>query len=94
MTTTDYAQFLTACVRADTDPNEGLADDELYGVYISWCLLQRELPEPSKAFWMAMQDLGIGGHRMGTRGGFIRPGLRMTGPAAVDYILARRPVLV
>jgi hypothetical protein len=24
---------------------------------------------------------------------YIRPGLRMTGPAAIDYILANRPVL-
>jgi hypothetical protein len=93
MTTTDYARFLTACICADQDLDEGLADDELYGVYISWCILQRERPEPSTAFWTAMRELGIREHRRASRG-FIRPGLRMTGPAAVDYILARRPVLV
>ena len=93
MTTTDYTQFLTTCVRADPDLDEGLAEDELYGVYISWCLLQRILPEPSKAFWNAMQDLGVRGPRRRPDGS-LRPGLRMTGPAAVVYILARRPVLV
>jgi hypothetical protein len=93
MTTTDYARFLTTCISADPDLDEGLADDELYGVYISWCLLQRLRPEPSEAFWTAMRDLGIRDPRWGSRG-LIRPGLRMTGPAAVDYILARRPVLV
>jgi hypothetical protein len=93
MTTTDYARFLTTCISADPDLDEGLADDELYGVYISWCLLERLRPEPSEAFWTAMRDLGIRDPRRGSRG-LIRPGLRMTGPAAVDYILARRPVLV
>jgi hypothetical protein len=93
MTATDYTGFLTACVRTDPNLDEGLADDELYGVYISWCFLQRMVPEPAKAFRMAMQDLGIRSHGRGTRGS-ISPGLRMTGPAAVDYILARRPVLV
>ncbi|MDQ0850460.1 hypothetical protein QFZ65_002398 [Arthrobacter sp. B3I9] len=93
MTATDYARFLTTCVRTDPNLDEGLADDELYGVYISWCFLQRMVPAPSKAFWMAMQDLGIRGSGRSTQGS-IRLGLRMTGPAAVDYILARRPVLV
>jgi hypothetical protein len=93
MTTTDYTRFLTACVCADPDLEEGLADDELYGLYISWCILQCERPEPSTAFWTAMRGLGIREHRRASRG-FVRPGLRMTGPAAVDYILARRPVLV
>lgn len=93
MTTTDYSRFLAACVCTDPDLDEGLAEDELYGVYISWCLLQGQRPEPSKTFWTAMRDLGIRDHRRAS-GGFIRPGLRMTGPAAVDYILARRPVLV
>jgi hypothetical protein len=92
MTTTDYTQFLTTCVRADPDLDEGLAEDELYGVYISWCLLQRMLPEPSEAFWTAMRGLGIGDHRR-TQDGSFRPPLLMTGPAAVDYILARRPFL-
>jgi hypothetical protein len=93
MTTTDYARFLTACICVDSNLDEGLAGDELYGVYISWCLLQGERPEASEAFWAAMRELGIGDHRRASRR-FIRPGLRMTGPAAVDYILARRPVFV
>lgn len=93
MTTTDYTRFLTACVCADPDLEDGLADDELYGLYISWCILQCERPEPSESFWRAMRELGIRDRRRASRG-FVRPGLRMTGPAAVDYILARRPVLV
>lgn len=92
MTTSDYAHFLSNCIATNADMNDGLAEDEMYGLYISWCLLGRERPQRSTAFWAAMRGLGISdGRRVARR--FIRPGLRMTGPAAADYILARRPTL-
>ena len=92
VTASDYAHFVKTCIAAEPDPHDGLAEDEMYGVYISWCLLQNEQPRPSRAFWTAMKGLGLGERRRVARR-FIRPGLRPTGPAAVDYILARRPVL-
>lgn len=92
LTASDYAHFVTACIAADPDRNENLAEDEMYGVYISWCLLRSERPQSSRAFWTAMHGLGLRERRRVARH-FVRPGLRTTGPAAVDYILARRPAL-
>jgi hypothetical protein len=65
----------------------------MYGVYISWCALRLQSPEPCRAFRAGVSDLGLPERRRINRR-YIRPGLRMTGPAAVDYILARRPSLV
>lgn len=92
MTASDYAHFVKTCIAAEADLRDGLAEDEMYGVYISWCLLRDAQPQSSKAFWTAMKELGLGERRRVARR-FIRPGLRATGPAAVDYILARRPAL-
>jgi hypothetical protein len=92
VTASDYARFVKTCIAAVPDPHQELAEDEMYGVYISWCLLQSEQPRPSRAFWTAMSGLGLSERRRVARR-FIRPGLRTTGPAAVDYILARRPTL-
>ncbi|MET4097259.1 hypothetical protein [Arthrobacter sp. UYCu712] len=93
MTTSDYAHFLADCIATNADINVGLAEDEIYGLYISWCLLRHEEPQSTKAFWSAMRGHGLSERRRVARR-FIRPGLRMRGPAAVDYILARRPALV
>ena len=71
MTTTDYARFLTACVCADPNIEEGLADDELYGVYISWCILQCERPEPSRHSGRpcgVLVSASIGVHRAASSG--------------------------
>jgi hypothetical protein len=91
-TTTDYAQFLTTCVRG-LESRRGLGRRRaVRGVY-------QLVPSPTRAARTVQgildghADLGIRDHRCASHG-FIRPGLRMTGPAAVDYILARRPVLV
>ncbi|MCU1531025.1 MAG: hypothetical protein JWO49_596 [Arthrobacter sp.] len=93
MATSDFARFISDCIAADAAEDSGLAEDEMYGVYLSWCALHRQTPEPCKAFWAAMSGLGFCERRRINRR-YIRPGLRMTGPAAVDYILARRPSLV
>ncbi|WP_190989121.1 hypothetical protein [Pseudarthrobacter sulfonivorans] len=61
--------------------------------YISWCLLNSEKPGSSAAFWAATKRRGYGAHHRRT-GRYIWPGLAMTGPAAVDYILSNRPSLV
>lgn len=54
MTTSPYSLVL-ADIIAPAEPGKGLTDDEIYGVYTSWCLLRRELPAPSPAFWAAMR---------------------------------------
>ncbi|MEO5779909.1 MULTISPECIES: hypothetical protein [Arthrobacter] len=92
MTMSDYSRFISDCIAADAGEDHGLTDDELYGVYISWCALRRQIPEPCKAFWAAMAKLGFDERRRINRR-YVRPGLRMTGPAAVDYILASRASL-
>ena len=95
MTTTNFGRFLSDCIAADPsgDQDRGLAEDEMYGLYVSWCTLSRQAPEPCGKFWTAMSGLGhTERHRIDSH--YVRPGLRMTGPAAVDYILASRPSLV
>ena len=90
MTASDYDRFVKTCITADWELQEGLAEDEMYGVYISWCLLQYDRPRPARAFWTAMNGMGLSERRRVAHR-FVRPGLRVRGPAAVDYILARRP---
>ena len=92
MTASTYSLFLADSIAPD-EPNHGLTDDELYRVYTSWCLLRRECPTSSPAFWAAMRERGIPDRRRIAKG-VIRPGLRMTGPAAADYILASQPSLI
>lgn len=59
-----------------------MGSDCLYGLYTSWCLLHRINPAAEITFRAAMQRCGV--DRRQRR-------LRMTGPAAADYILASYP---
>jgi hypothetical protein len=93
METPDYSRFIQNCLAADGGEDHGLTDDEMYGLFLSWCMLQRQSPTPCKSFWAAMSAHGIHTRRRLNRR-YIRPGLRMTGPAALDYILANRPSLL
>lgn len=95
MTALHYRQFL-ADSTTEAGPDHGLSGDEMYGLYVSWCFLRRKNPKPSSKFWTAMQGLGVQDHGVQDHGRPHRvscPGLRMTGPAAADYILASRPSL-
>ncbi|MDN4644371.1 hypothetical protein [Arthrobacter sp. PsM3] len=77
-------RFLAEATIAGTDDGPSLRKDQLYGLYISWCLLHDDAPHPFSGFWAALRA-----HR-------INPGrsrLRMAGPAATDYILATYPAL-
>lgn len=94
METRDYALFVQDCIAADTLGDHRITEDELYGLYLSWCLLNQQQPAPCTSFWAAMSNLGVVHERHGNPGRYLRPGLRMTGPAAVDYILASQPSLV
>jgi hypothetical protein len=93
MSTPDYPRFLSECIIHDPDEQPGLRDDEMYGVYLSWCLLNQKQPAPEHAFWAAMTTRGyIQKHH--SVGRHICPGLGMKGPAALDYILSSQPSLV
>jgi hypothetical protein len=93
MTISKYACFLTDCITATHETDSGLTEDEMYGVYVSWCVLNRRSPGESAAFWTAMAHQGHSQRRLDA-GRYVRPGLGMKGPAAVDYIVSSQPSLV
>ena len=92
METPDYVHFIQDCLAPDNAEDYGLTEDEMYGLYLSWCHLQGRSPASCRSFWAAMSAHGLQTRRRSNRG-YIRPGLRMSGPAALDYILANRPGL-
>jgi hypothetical protein len=84
MAPSQYDLFLKEATIND-HADSTLGRDCLYGLYTSWCFLQRLAPCTEDAFWTAMKKKRV------------RPdnnGLRMKGPAAADYILASYPGLV
>ncbi|MEW1808850.1 hypothetical protein [Pseudarthrobacter sp. NPDC080039] len=93
METQDYIRFVQECIAADTVDDHILSEDQIYGLYLSWCALHEQTPGPCESFWAAMSGQGIHERRANNHRS-IRPGLRMTGPAALDYILASQPSLV
>ncbi len=93
MATPDYARFVQDCLATDPLDDHRLTEDQLYGVYLSWCALYAQSPGPCESFWAAMSRQGIH-ERRGNNLSSMQPGLRMTGPAALDYILASQPSLV
>jgi hypothetical protein len=92
MTVPSYRRFLAECIIHDPARQPGLREDEMYGVYLSWCFLNQEQPAPDAAFWAAMSDSGY--KKSHTAGRQVCPGLGMKGPAAVDYILSSQPSLI
>lgn len=79
-----FDQFFAEALTTDRETDSGLAKEELYGLYTSWCLINQGQPEPAEALWAALQ-----GRR-------IKPDdntLAMSGPAAVDYIVSSSPDL-
>lgn len=93
MTDSMYTRFLAACIAVEPENDSGLTEDEMYGVYVSWCFLNRLNPAAPAVFWSAMAQKGHNQRRRNA-GRYFRPGLGMTGPAAVDYILSSQPSLV
>ena len=77
-------RFLAEATIEGSDDGTALHKDQLYGLYISWCLLQDAAPHPVSGFWAALRV-----HRITPS----RSKLRMAGPAATDYILATYPAL-
>ena len=80
-----FDRFLAEALTTDRETDGGLAKEELYGLYINWCLINQDPPEPAEALWADLE-----GHR-------IKPDantLAMSGPAALDYIVSSSPDLV
>jgi hypothetical protein len=84
MATPHYDQFLLDATIRDPESGSNLCPDTLYGLYTSWCHLNRREPQTEKVFWSAMH----------TRIDPQPNGLRMRGEAAADYILSSYPALV
>jgi hypothetical protein len=93
METSDYTRFIRDCIAANAAEDKGLSEDQLYGVYLSWCGMNRQVPTSCESFSLAMSELGLTSRRQNNHR-CIWSGLRMTGPAALDYILTSRPSLL
>ncbi|UKA63454.1 hypothetical protein [Arthrobacter sp. FW306-04-A] len=85
MTPPQISQFLQDCIIHDEAIDSGLDADVFYGLYVSWCCLNRKVPLPDHAFSTALRIAGLRPEKHGKSRRFV--GLRMTGPAATDYIL-------
>lgn len=84
MSTTHFDDFLNETTSSDPGSEDGLSREEIFGLYSSWCALNGCPPESEDALLEALMSRGID------------PGknnLAMTGPAAVDYIVASAPDL-
>jgi hypothetical protein len=92
MSDQNCSRFLSECITCNPENQPGLREDEIYGVYVSWCFLNAEAPCPEPSLWAAMNQhtQQKPAHTSGRR---VWPGLAMTGPAAVDYILSSQPNL-
>lgn len=84
MTKTPLEHFLTECVAADPG-GDGLSVEELYGLYLSWCGLEGIAPVGGRAFRAGLRAANVRIEHRGRR----CPDLRMTGPAACDYLIHR-----
>ncbi|HEY3572800.1 MAG TPA: hypothetical protein VGK98_03120 [Arthrobacter sp.] len=85
MAHSQFAQFLEEATTTDDQADSPLGRDCLYGLYTSWCFLHQRTPRAESSFWAAMKKRHI---HPGSNG------LRMTGPAAADYIMASYPGVV
>lgn len=84
MAASHFDQFLAEATIPDPDPTHRLRYGELFGLYVSWCNVHQHVPGSEASFRVAMRARGITGSAQGRR---------MTGPAAMDYILASYPAL-
>jgi len=89
----NYSRFLSECITRVPGKLPGLSEDEMYGVYLSWCLLNAEKPGSNKSLFAAIRQEGHTPQQH-SDGRNRWPELSLTGPAVVDYILASQPSLV
>lgn len=83
MAQSQFEQFLAEATYQDPETVSTLSRDTFYGLYTSWCNVSQETPQAEEVFWEAIPLLVGPDHH-----------LRMTGPAAADYILASYPAVV
>lgn len=84
MANSHFQQFLDQATVFDPSNDGGLGPDCLYGLYVSWAALQGLEPKSDQAFRAGMRRCGVA----------LEDGrLRMTGPAAADYILYSYPAV-
>ena len=84
MAVSQFQQFLDEATVFDPSSDGALGPDCLYGLYVSWAELHGLEPKSDQAFRAGM-------HRCGIDLGDSR--LRMTGPAAADYIVRSYPAV-
>ena len=77
-------EFVNDCITRNEEA-DGLTQEELYGLYLSWCSLRGTTPAPPRSFRAGLRAVNIQPEH---RGGLCT-GLAMTGPAACDYIVHR-----
>jgi hypothetical protein len=82
MAASHFSQFLAEATVPEFDTDCPMSADCLYGLYVSWCLLNHLEAKPDVTFRAAMHRAGV--DLNDTR-------LRMVGPAAADYILSSYP---
>lgn len=92
MSGSNYCRFLSECIVPVPGKMPGLGEDEMYGLYLSWCLLNAE--EPGSATALSAAAAREGHTRQDIDGRREWRELSMAGPAAVDYILASQPSLI
>lgn len=85
MNSAHFDRFFAEAVRIDRATDGGLGEENLYGLYTSWCLLNELQPESPEALWAALRGAGIEP---------TNNNLAMTGPAATDYIISSEPNLL
>lgn len=83
MAVSHFQRFLSEATTPDPDPTRRLSEDQLYGLYISWCQANHCPPASDSDFRAAIRQHHV---RL--------PSLRITGPAAADYILATYRALI
>jgi hypothetical protein len=84
MALSHFQQFLHEATTPDPFSEFPLRPDCLYGLYVSWAALHGLTPKSDQAFRAGMLRCGVD----------IRDSrLRMTGPAATDYILSSYPAV-
>ena len=85
MTSAHFDRFLSEALATGRESDAGLGKDELYGLYTSWCLINKVQLQAPEDLWAALKVKGIDPDSNN---------LSMTGPAAADYIIASAPDLV
>ncbi|MDJ0322084.1 hypothetical protein [Pseudarthrobacter sp. PS3-L1] len=85
MQAADFDLFLRESTIESPQAQTTLGRESLYGLYLSWCSITGNIAGSERTFWAAMKT-----RISSTRNN----NLRMTGPAAIDYLLMSRSALV